>query len=255
MYQGNGRAGYLPLSGDAAELLDCVQGQLEPEHSRLEIGEPATARGEDQALSEGALKRLEGFTHAMPALPSVRVSPVGPDAPDLTRIRLDLDHWNKPEYRVLAWTALAIVHRVSAWAIGRPLDLVRVELPAGASASSELADEMFGAPQVDDADAVALVQRTRALRCAIVRDAAALDDFVASSPVGLLRRMRNRRASSADRVRALVLRDIRTGRPQAETIAERLHVSPRPCDVSSLPSPPRPGRSVTPPSETRRSLR
>jgi AraC-like DNA-binding protein len=173
-----------------------------------------------------ALKRLEGFTHAMPALPSVRVSPVGPDDPDLTRILLDLHHGNKPEYRVLAWTALAIVHRVSAWAIGRPLDLVRVELPAGASASSELADEMFGAPQVHDADAVALVLRTRALRGAIVRDTAALDDFVASSPVGLLRRTRNRRASSAHRVRALVLRDIRTGRPQAETMAERLHVSP-----------------------------
>ncbi|MFE4574376.1 AraC family transcriptional regulator [Streptomyces chartreusis] len=173
-----------------------------------------------------ALKRLEGFTDAIPAVASVRMSPVGPEEPDLTRIALGIHSVSNPEHRVLVWTAMAVVHRVSAWAIGRPLDLVRVEFPTPPLASSELADKVFGAPQVYRADSVALVLKTRDLSAAIVRDTAALDDFIASSPASLLRRTSNRHSNTAERVRTLIQRDIRAGRPQAGTIAKRLHMSP-----------------------------
>ncbi|WP_183092760.1 AraC family transcriptional regulator [Nocardioides stalactiti] len=170
-----------------------------------------------------ALERVRGFGRAMPALPPVQLDVDNDEA----RIVLDVERgFDDPEHLV-TFTGLAVAHRVMCWAVARPIPLIRVELPFHAPASREMPDLVFGAPQVYEAPRPALVLESSWLTAPLMRDEAAVDEFVARSPAGLLARPTADRTSTADLVRRLVVQGLRADQPTGDEIAERLAMSPQ----------------------------
>lgn len=170
----------------------------------------------------GALERAAGFIRALPALPRVSTSQDG----DLARVRIDLATTRSTGMDVVLLAALALVHRVAAWAIARPLELVHVEFPDEVPVSAEMVGLLFGAPAIARAPAPALAFKSRWLSAPIVRDDADLERFIADSPADLLARpSRRTRGTTADQVRALVVRGIGGEQPSAEDLAAALAIS------------------------------
>lgn len=168
-----------------------------------------------------AVARLSGFAAAIPALPVIELAEDETEA----RILVRVPGADDPADQLVVWVALGLLHRVGAWLAGRPLDLLRLEMPVPEAVSAEIVDLVFGAPARYDEPAAALVLDRRVLAAPITRTAAELDAFIASSPSGLLSRPRRSRAGTADRVRRLVVRGLRTGQPTAREVARSLGVS------------------------------
>ncbi|MCX6399355.1 MAG: AraC family transcriptional regulator ligand-binding domain-containing protein [Propionibacteriales bacterium] len=168
-----------------------------------------------------ALERVGGFAQAMPALPRIRAVSDG----GLTRVSLDLSAPQTDPTGVAVVTSLALVHRMAAWAIARPLELEQVEFPGPVPVSPEMVDLVFGAVAVAHAPAAAVVFRTKWLSARIIRDEADLERFIASSPAGLFTRPGSLDASLVSRVRALVVRALGGEQPGAEEVASALMIS------------------------------
>lgn len=196
------------------------------------MGEHPLPRGSFRLLCYGAigapdlgtaLERFRGFAQAVPAIPAMGIEREG----RLARVTLDLGPAFSDPAHLISYTALAVVHRIMAWAIARPLDLVRVELPFHRPASTEMADLVFGAPQVYEAPHPALVFDAGWLAAPLMRDETELDEFIARSPAGLLARPTERESSTADLVRKLVVQGLKGEQLSGDEIATRLSMSPQ----------------------------
>ena len=170
-----------------------------------------------------ALERAQGFAAAIPALPTLELDVMG----DLARVSWDTFSGADDPDHLLAYTSLAVVHRIMAWAIARPVPLHSVELPFHAPVSTEMPLLVFGAPQVYEASRPALVFDAGLLRAPLMRDEKELDEFIARSPAGLLARVEDG-AGTSDQVRRLVEQGLRgSTHPDGDEIARRLAISPQ----------------------------
>lgn len=127
---------------------------------------------------------------------------------------------------LLAYTSLAVVHRIIAWAIARPVPLHHVDLPFPAPRSTEMPDLVFGAPQIYGTERPAIVFDAALLHSPLMRDEQELDEFIARSPAGLLARVEDG-ADTADQVRRLVEQGLRGSHLDGDEIARRLAISPQ----------------------------
>jgi len=170
-----------------------------------------------------ALERAQGFAAAIPALPTLECAV----EEDLARVSWDsFGVANDPDH-LLAYTSLAVVHRIIAWAIARPVPLHHVELPFRAPASTEMPDLVFGAPQVYEAARPGIAFDAALLRSPLMRDEKELNEFIARSPAGLLARVQEG-ADTTDQVRRLVEQGLRgADHLDADEIARRLAISPQ----------------------------
>jgi AraC-like DNA-binding protein len=170
-----------------------------------------------------ALERAQGFAAAIPALPKLEVSV----DEDLARVAWDRFGVADDPDHLLAYTSLAVVHRIMAWGVARPVPLHHVELPFAAPASTEMPDLVFGAPQVYGAACPAITFDAALLRAPLMRDERELDEFIARSPAGLLARV-EAGAATTDRVRRLVEQGLRdSSHLDGDEIARRLAISPQ----------------------------
>ena len=170
-----------------------------------------------------ALDRAQGFAAAIPALPKLEVSLDD----DLARVSWDKFGVADDPDHLLAYTSLAVVHRIMAWSIARPVPLHHVEFPFRAPRSTEMPALVFGAPQVYEAPRPALVFDAALLRAPLMRDEKELDEFIARSPAGLLARAEDG-AATTDQVRRMVEQGLRgSSLPDGDEIASRLAISPQ----------------------------
>lgn len=169
-----------------------------------------------------ALERAKGFAAAIPALPKLDVSV----EEDLARVSWDSFGVADDPDHLLAYTSLAVVHRIIAWAIARRVPLHHVELPFPAPRSTEMPDLVFGAPQVYGTARPAIVFDAALLQSPLMRDEQELDEFIARSPAGLLARVEDG-ADTADQVRRLVEQGLRGAHLDGDEIARRLAISPQ----------------------------
>lgn len=169
-----------------------------------------------------AIERARGFAQAMPALPSIELDT------DDGLARISWDAWGGPDdpEHLIAYTAVAVLHRILAWGIARPVPLHHVELTFHRPPSVEMPNLVFGAPQVYEAPRQAIVFDAALLRAPLMRDEKELDEFIAQSPAALLARVEDT-GNIRDRVRKLVEHGLRTTQPDGDEIARRLSISPQ----------------------------
>lgn len=194
------------------------------------LGEHPLPRGSFRLLCYGALgaptlgsalDRVAGFTQAIPAMPQLQTTR---DA-HLARVSLDIPAARLDQSGVVVCTSLAVAHRVAAWAIAQPLELVGVEFPGRAPIGDEMSMLLFGAPAIVDAPLHGLVFDARWLDAPMTRDAADLERFIAASPAGLLALPKRQPRNSSDRIRKLVQRAIGGPQPGAQEMARALSIS------------------------------
>jgi AraC-like DNA-binding protein len=170
-----------------------------------------------------AIDRARGFSQAMPALPTIELEVEDGLA------RVSWEAWGGPDdpEHLLAYTSVAVLHRILAWGIARPVPLHHVELTFHQPPSIEMPNLVFGAPQVYEAPRQAIVFDAALLRSPLMRDEKELDEFIARSPAGLLARVADG-VGIHDQVRRMVEQGLRGGsHPDAEEIARRLAISPQ----------------------------
>ncbi len=169
-----------------------------------------------------AIERARGFAQAMPALPSIELEVEDGLA------RLSWESWGGPDdpEHLLAYTAVALIHRILAWGIARPVRLHHVELTFHRPPSIEMPNLVFGAPQVYEAPKQAIVFDAALLRAPLMRDEQELDEFINQSPAGLLARVEES-GDIRDQVRRMVEQGLRGSQPDGDEIARRLAMSPQ----------------------------
>ncbi len=170
---------------------------------------------------QAALQRLRDLGRAVPGFPPIAVTVEGETA----RLSIDISAVEQP-IDLLVDTLLAATHRFVAWAIGRRIQLHRVELPYPQPADVDDYDLIFGAPVVFSAAAPALVFDADVLTAPIVRDEDALKEFLRDSPAGLLTR-RNYGTSVSNRVRVMLARGLSGEWLTVDEIASELAMSPQ----------------------------
>lgn len=175
----------------------------------------------------GLLDRFHGLARAMPAIPPLTVEPDG----DLVRLSIappvTADQDLELDGPLPICVALAVLHRLVAWAIGGRFPLVAVEVPYPLMLE-EAHDLVFATPVTFDAPQPALVFDAARLTAPVMRTEAELEDFIARSPAGLLARPAHD-ATTSDQVRRMVELAIRPSHPSplpsGEEVAGRLAIS------------------------------
>lgn len=168
-----------------------------------------------------ALRRLQGFLRALPAMP-VEIE-IGPET---TKIGLGVSPspTDDPEH-LMPLVGLAAAHRLIAWLVKQHVRLQRVEFGFAEPESRAGFDALFDDPLVFSAPSSGIVIDSALLRSPILRTEREVDEFVEHSPQGLLLLPRYT-TSMTERVRRMIEAGPRTGRwPGAEDIARRLAMS------------------------------
>ena len=168
-----------------------------------------------------AIQRFDDFGRAAPGMPPLRVAVENDQASvsvDITQIEQPID--------LLVDTLLAVTHRFLAWAIGRRIPLRLIEVPYAKSALVDDYDLLFGAPVSFSAPDCALVFDADVLAAPIVRDEAALNEFLRDAPAGVLTR-RNYATSVSSRVRSLLAGGLSGEWVTVDEVAAELVMSPQ----------------------------
>lgn len=169
-----------------------------------------------------AIARFDDFGRAAPGMPPMRADVDN----DRARISLDIGKISQP-VDLLVDTLLAVTHRFLAWAIGTRIPLRLVELPYDEpSAHVDDYDLLFGAPVQFSTGKCALVVDADVLTAPILRDEAALTEFLRDAPAGLLTR-RHYAASVSNHVRVLLAGGLSGDWLTADEIAAELLTSPQ----------------------------
>ncbi|HWO67351.1 MAG TPA: AraC family transcriptional regulator [Umezawaea sp.] len=116
---------------------------------------------------------------------------------------------------------LAFVHRFVGWLVGRRIVLTGLAFPFAEPAHSAEYDHVFGAAVTFLAPVASLSFDAAHLTAPVVRDEAALEEFLRESPVDLIM-LRDHGSTTADRVRRIVEQDP-AGR--VDDVAARLAIS------------------------------
>lgn len=193
------------------------------------LGEVPLPRGSFRLLCFGlltapnlgaALERFAGFASAMPALPRVIITTNG----DAVRIALRIPATHDPG-GLSTTVGLTLVHRLMGWAIGRPLRLISVELPNYGPLGPETHRLLFGTDVRVGVQEAALEFEADLLNAPLVRDEHELEQFIATSPAGLLGRT-EQEATVADQVRRIFEHGLKTqDLPTSDQVARRLAMS------------------------------
>ncbi|MEV6200816.1 AraC family transcriptional regulator [Streptomyces sp. NPDC051771] len=190
-----------------------------------------------------ALHRAGTFYSLFPGGPSFRlVEPAAPkgecgreygkedeperDGPDEARLEFDVSGYDDPLHFGAEATVL-VAHRFAGWLIRRRIGLRRVEFAHAEPRHSAEYALLFGAPCVFGAGRTAAVFDRADLDEPVLRDAAALRDFLRRAPDGVLV-CSEWGSTVTGRVRHLIGRALPAGPvPTPEELAERLSVSPQ----------------------------
>jgi AraC-like DNA-binding protein len=168
-----------------------------------------------------AIQRFDDFGRAAPGIPPLRVEIEN----DQARVSIDIAEIEQP-IDLLVDTLLAVTHRFLAWAIGRRIPLRLVEVPYAKPAHVDDYDLLFGAPVAFSTAGCALVFDAEVLAAPIVRDEAALNEFVRDAPAGVLTR-RNYATSVASQVRKLLAGGLSGEWLTVDEMAGELAMSPQ----------------------------
>jgi AraC-like DNA-binding protein len=168
-----------------------------------------------------AIQRFDDFGRAVPGMPPVRVEIEN----DQARVSIDITQVERP-IDLLVDTLLAVTHRFLAWAIGRRIPLRLVEVPYAKPALVDDYDLLFGASMAFSSEACALVFDADVLAAPIVRDEAALNEFLRDAPAGVLTR-RNYATSVSSQVRTVLVSGGDPGWLTVDEIAAELLMSPQ----------------------------
>jgi AraC-like DNA-binding protein len=168
-----------------------------------------------------AIARLTEYQRLLPGMPPMSLQ-AGPDS---TRFTLDTGVLTDPEH-LLAVFLLAVVHRITGWAIGRRIRLRQVEFPYPVPRNVADYDLVFGAPLVFGADKAALVFGSDILTTPIMATEEALIAYDRNAPADLLSR-RDYGTSLSDRVRKILEQGLEGDWPAAGEVAARLAMSPQ----------------------------
>jgi AraC-like DNA-binding protein len=189
------------------------------------LGEHPLPRGTFRLLCYGmlsardlgeALDRLGSFLTAVPALPNFTLA-VGATSACVT---MDSPKHFDPDGFIAA-TGLALVHRLAGWAIDRGFPLREVTL---GWESGDLDRTIFGI-RARRGDAASFVFDPALLATPLVRSDREVEEFLAASPLGLLRRPTTV-VTIVEQVRRIVEQELPSGRPSATDVARRLALSP-----------------------------
>ncbi|MFF7815552.1 AraC family transcriptional regulator [Streptomyces sp. NPDC007945] len=177
-----------------------------------------------------ALHRARTFYSLFPGGPSFRLvepAPAGePGGPDEARLEFDVSGYDDPLHFGAEATVL-VAHRFAGWLVRRRIGLRRVEFAHAEPHHSAEYALLFGAPCVFGAGRTAAVLDRADLDEPVLRDAAALRDFLRRAPDGVLV-CSEWGSTVTGRVRHLIGRALPTGPvPTPEELAERLSVSPQ----------------------------
>ncbi|MEU9857063.1 AraC family transcriptional regulator [Streptomyces sp. NPDC047974] len=194
-----------------------------------------------------ALHRARTFYSLLPGGPSFRLvepaAPKGTDdregdregdredgperhGPDEVRLEFDVSGYDDPLHFGAEATVL-VAHRFAGWLIRRRIGLRRVEFAHAEPRHSAEYALLFGAPCVFGAGRTAAVFDRADLDEPVLRDAAALRDFLRRAPDGVLA-CSEWGSTVTGRVRHLIGRALPAGPvPTPEELAERLSVSPQ----------------------------
>jgi len=165
------------------------------------------------------LIRLSQFTQLIPGCPTFSVE-IGES---ITRLSLDVSELDDPDHLVTD-LLVAIAHRLTGWLVGVRIALHSVELPYPAPAQIGDYEPVFGRLPVFGASSAAITFDTALLSTPVVRDEAALLEFVRRSPSDLYA-VRDYGSSTADQVRKILERGLRGEWPTADDVAARLTMS------------------------------
>lgn len=174
-----------------------------------------------------ALRRYLEIAKAVPGYPPVVVNAGAQE------VKVSLQFAAaEPADQLVVDTVLAAGHRFISWAIGRHLELRRVELPYPQPPVNKYCDPcgdyeaLFGAPVTFMAAAAAIVFDIEMLSAPLTRTEAELEEFLRSAPEGLL--LRDTSAIAA-RVRRLMAEECLGGAGwmSGDELASRLAMSPQ----------------------------
>jgi len=168
-----------------------------------------------------AIERFDDFGRAAPGMPPIRVDVHDGQA----RVSIDISKIEQP-INLLIDTLLAITHRFFAWAIGKRIPLGLVELPYDEPAHVDDYDLIFGAPVAFSTSRCALLFDADVLNAPIVRDEAALNEFLRDAPAGVLTR-RTYATSVSSQVRVLLAGGLSGEWLTVDEIAAELLMSPQ----------------------------
>ncbi|MFC9735588.1 AraC family transcriptional regulator [Streptomyces roseolus] len=178
-----------------------------------------------------ALHRARAFYSLLPGGPGFRlVEPAEPAGEsgglDEARLEFDLSGYDDPLHFGAEATVL-VAHRFAGWLVRRRIGLRRVEFAHAEPRHAAEYALLFGAPCVFGAGRTAAVLDRADLDEPVLRDAAALRDFLRRAPDGVLV-CSEWGGTVTGRVRHLIGRALPGGPvPTPEELAERLSVSPQ----------------------------
>ncbi len=170
---------------------------------------------------QSAIRRFDDFGRAVPGLPSLQLEIHS----DQARVPIDISRIEQP-IDLLVDTLLAVTHRFLAWAIGRRIPLQLVEVPYSKPPFIDDYDLIFGAPVEFSSAGCVLVFDAEVLAAPIVRDEAALNEFLRDAPAGVLTR-HNFATSLSSQVRARLAGGLSGEWLTVDEIAAELLMSPQ----------------------------
>lgn len=163
--------------------------------------------------------RFEEFSRILPGLPAFQVE----RGDTTTRIVYPGDPEQDPDYFITD-VMMSIGLRLFGWLAGRRLPLESVELPYSLPEGTEDYGLVFGHRVVFDQPAPVLVFRNEMLTLPVVRDEAALEEWLRNAPADLLMQ-RDHGTTTADQVRSILERGLRSTWPTADETAGQLSMS------------------------------
>lgn len=171
----------------------------------------------EKALNRGLL-----FYSLFPQAPRLSLTREG----DMARLSLDDSGLWDPEH-FLSECLLVIWHRLGSWLIGQRVRLEQAGFSYPRPEHGAEYDLLFPCPLQFDQPCSSLLFHSRYLDMPLLQDERTLKHFLERSPADLLSRP-DEGDSLSSQLRRLLARD-REHWPDLESVAQHMHVSPRPC--------------------------
>jgi AraC-like DNA-binding protein len=168
-----------------------------------------------------ALERATTFYALFPGTPGFRILEEDGDA----RVAMDISGAPDPDH-FMAEGIMLVWHALSSWLIGRRISLRHMEFCYPEPPHSGEYDLIFGCPSYFGLPVTAVVFEQKFLTMPVVRDEAAVVEFLRSAP-GDLVATPDYATSAGESVRRILSQALPSRMPPLESAAERLSVSPQ----------------------------
>jgi AraC-like DNA-binding protein len=136
---------------------------------------------------------------------------------------------NRPRDAALSYaerTFCFLAYGLMCWLVGRRVPLLQVTYPRDATPWGNEVERMFASPLLRDALQMGVDLDARWLRLPIVQTPQAMESFLRGAPDNLLVKYRDQ-SSLVERIRRLLRRQLATGLPSLEEVAQAVSLSPQ----------------------------